>query len=402
MPTFQYQALDSGGRKKKGFIEADSQARAFTQLQDQDLMPVSLAPVGEKFSTSGRLAELLSLVRLGGMKIGEPFFYLGLLLQSGTSLAHSLDLLGRMSGRRHGRVWLNIRDAVERGESFSQALKEYPRIFPAVYIGMIQVAEGVGRLGAVLERIAEYEEQRSEVSGRILTALVYPCVIMVIGMGAVYFLLSQVLPDISRIFTSAGQELPLTTTVLLGIGVTLRALGPAALLPPVLLILLAVMAYRRLPVVHRRVDRMLWRVPLVQKTILARFSGMLGFQLEAGIPLVRALQSSSEAVASRFFRDIVAEARKEVAAGQPLDRVLERQGVFPDVYLLTLSTGQRAGKLAPFLLRMARIYERDVDNILKRIVALAEPLLILFIGLSVGFIVLAILGPIFELTTLVR
>jgi len=145
-----------------------------------------------------------------------------------------------------------------------------------------------------------------------------------------------------------------------------------------------------------------WKVPLFQKNTLARFSGMLGFQLEAGIPLVQALESSALVVGSAYFQNLIRTARAEVAAGQPLDKVLERQNAFPDIFLLTLSTGQRAGKLGPFLLRVARIYEKDVDNTLKRLVSLLEPLLILAIGMMVAFIVLAIMGPIFDLTTLVK
>lgn len=403
MPSFQYAALDERGRQKKGFIEAESQARAFSTLQDQGLLPVSLTPVskggGERKGFLGFLKDLLPGPRI---RLGESFYYLGILLQSGTSLAESLDMMGRMAGRKSGQVWLNVRDYVERGESFSQALKAYPRIFPRVYVGMVQVAESVGRLGPVLERVAQYEEQRSEVSGRMITAMVYPAVILVVGMGAVYFLLSRVLPSIARVFVNAKQDLPWSTTFLLGLGQTLQNLGPAALLLPLTLILLIVYAVKRSRRLRMRLDRLLWKTPLFMKYTLARFSGLLGFQLEAGIPLVQALDSSSQAVGSVFFQDVIMKAKEEVSTGQQLDKVLERTKLFPDIYVLTLSTGQKAGKLGLFLSRLTRILEKDVDNMLKRLVALAEPLLILFIGLSVGFIVMAIMGPIFKLTTLVH
>ncbi|MBG0775555.1 MAG: type II secretion system F family protein [Desulfovibrionaceae bacterium] len=405
MPTFQYQALDGRGKKKKGFIEADTQARAFSMLQDQSLLPVSLAPVADKGGrATGRFGPVLDALRGrfgGGVRVGESFHYLGMLLQTGTSLSDSLEMLGRMSGRA-ARIWLDVRDAVETGQSFSQALGAYPRLFPAVYVGMVQVAERVGRLGQVLEKIAHYEEQRAEVSGKLVTALIYPCTIMVVGIGAVYFLLSNVLPKIAGVFTSARQELPTNTKILLAVGGTLHDLGPAVLLVPLLLVLGLTWAYNRGGRFRQRVDALLWRVPLVQKDILARFSGMLGFQLESGIPLVQAMESSSQAVGSTFFKTRILEAKNEVAAGQPLDRVLARQKAFPDIFLMTLSTGQRSGKLGPFLLRIGRLLERDVDNMLKRLVALAEPLLILAVGLVVAFIVLSIMGPIFELTTLVH
>ncbi len=402
MPTYHYQALNSEGRNVKGFIEAENQAKAFSLLQEQTLAPVSLHPVTRAGSRFAFLGQVRDLLPGPSIRLGESFYYLGLLLQSGSSLAEALDLMGRMAGRKGGQVWMNIRDKVETGESFSAALKKYPRHFPKVYVGMVQVAESVGKLGQVLERIAQYEEQRSEVSGRLTTAMVYPAVILMVGLGAVYFLLSKVLPNIAKIFQGSGQDLPWTTDFLLGLGKTLDSLGPAAALSPVIAVLCVMWAYQRTSGFRSRVDRWLWRIPLVQKNTLARFSGMLGFQLEAGIPLVQALQSSAQAIGSTYFQSVVKSAQAEVSAGQPLDKVLERTGAFPDIYILTLSTGQKAGKLGLFLQRMTRIMEKEVDNILKRVVALIEPLLILGIGLIVAFIVLAIMGPIFELTTLVR
>jgi len=163
-----------------------------------------------------------------------------------------------------------------------------------------------------------------------------------------------------------------------------------------------VLAVRRVPALRRWRDRLLWRLSLVQKFQLARFSGLLGFQLQAGIPLVQAMDSSARATTSLYFREKILEARDEVSAGRPLDRVLEKQGIFPEAYILTLASGQKSGQLGSFLLRLTQILEREVDNVLKRLVALAEPLLILAVGLTIGFIVMAIMEPIFNLTTLVR
>ncbi len=336
------------------------------------------------------------------MQLADSFFYLALLLQTGSSLAESLDLLGRMAGRKRGRLWMGVRDKVEVGESFSDALLEHPKSFPKVYVGMIQVAEAAGKLGMVLEKIADYEEQRSEVSGRLLTALAYPSVILLVGVGAVYFLLSQVLPNIAQIFASSQKQLPLLTRILLTVGDTLKDWGLLVLVPPLLVVMGLLYLYRNRLSVKTWVDRQMWRLPLVKKTTLARFSGMLGYQLDAGIPLVQAMDSSRQAVGSSFFNRIIQTAQAEVSAGQPLDKVLAKVGVFPDVYILTLSTGLRSGKLGLFMQRMSRILEKEVDNIMRRVVAMIEPLLILGVGLVVGLIVMAILGPIFDLTTLVQ
>lgn len=402
MPTFKYSALTDEGKKAKGFIEADSKARAFTLLQDKGLMPLNLTRAKGDKGGKGAGLKLSSLLPSQSIRLGESFFYLALMLQSGSSLAEGLDLLGRMSSGKAGEVWLSVRDSVESGSAFSKALAAYPRQFPGIYIGMVQVAEQVGKLGEVLEKVAEYEEQRSEVTGRLLTALVYPAVIALVGAGAVYFLLSRVLPSIAKIFTGADQALPTHTQFLLELGTALQDLGILVFIPPLLLILGGLWAYRSVPAFRLRVDALGWRIPLLQKAMLARFSGMLGFQLTSGIPLVQALDNASEAIGSSFFKEIIKTARHEVSGGKPLDRVLASTGQFPELYIVTLSTGQKSGKLGIFLNRLARVLEMEVDNILKRIMALLEPLLILAVGLTVGFIVMAVMGPIFEMTTLVR
>lgn len=402
MPSYHYVAVDAKGKSKKGFIDAESQIRAMSLLAGKGMTPLEISPVREKESKNSLSFSLAQFLPTPSLNISESFYYLGMLLQSGTPLAQSLDLLGRMSSGKSAKVWMDIRDGVETGQPFSQAMLRHGSTFPAVYVGMVKVAESVGRLGPVLEQIARYEENRSEVSGRLLNAMVYPAVICVVGFGAVYFLLSQVLPKITKVFSNMQKALPWNTQMLLSLGEFFSSLGFAGLLIPLVLILACVVFYRRSPGLQQRVDRLLWKVPLVQRHLLARFSGLLGFQLEAGIPLVQAMDASAGAIRSTFFRSVIQQARTEVATGQPLDRVLAKLNLFPDLYIMTLATGQKAGQLGEFLLRLGAILEREVDNATKRLVALAEPLLILVVGVMIAFIVLAIMGPIFSLSTLVK
>ncbi len=402
MPSYQYVAIDSNGRSKKGFIDSESQTKAMTQLASKGLTPVSIAPVRDKGLKKLHHFSFSQFIPSPSLNISESFYYLGMLLQSGTPLSQSLDLLGRMSSGKSAKIWMDIRDNVESGLPFSQSMILHGRTFPAVYVGMVKVAESVGRLGPVLEQIARYEENRAEVSGKLLNAMVYPGVICVVGFGAVYFLLSQVLPKITKVFTNMQKDLPWNTKMLLSLGEFFSSLGLAGVLVPFLLLLGAIALYRRSPKVQEKVDRFMWRLPLTQKHLLARFSGLLGFQLEAGIPLVQAMDASAGAINSAYFRNIIQKARIEVAQGQPLDRVLAKLNIFPDLYIMTLATGQKAGQLGEFLLRLGKILEREVDNTVKRLVALAEPLLILVVGVMIAFIVLAIMGPIFSLSTLVK
>lgn len=396
MPTFYYQALDQAGKRRKGSLESESQAKAFSLLQAQGLTPLKLSKVSQKTAKS-QLS--LSWPWRARIRVEEAFYYLGLMLQGGSSLAQGLDLLGRMGQAQTSRIWLEIRDNVESGLSFSRSLQEHPKIFPHVYIGMIQVAEKTGHLGQILERIAAYEERRQEVQSKLLTALAYPLVILLIGVGAVYFLLASVLPRIAGIFTASDQDLPGHTRILLSLSQWMGEYGFFLIILALLLGLGAARAYAKMDRVRYRVDAQLWKVPVLRDITLARFSGLLAFQLTAGISLVQAMHGALQGVGSTYFRERMRLAAGEVATGHSLDMVLARLHFLPQMYLTALGAGQKAGQLPGFLERLSRILEHRVDNTLRRIIGLLEPVLILILGLVVGFLVLAVMGPIFDLTS---
>ncbi|MFW6388278.1 MAG: type II secretion system F family protein [Desulfohalobiaceae bacterium] len=396
MPTYYYQARDQTGKLHKGSLEAESQTRAFSLLQAQGLLPLQLSRLSQSKPRARLNLSQLWLIRI---KVEEAFYYLGLMLQGGSSLTQGLDLLGRMGSGRHARLWLQIRDRVESGQSFSNTLQEHSRLIPQVYIGMIQVAEKTGHLGQILERIASYEGQRREMQSRLLTALAYPLVVMLVGFGAIYFLLASILPRIAGIFETSDQELPTYTKLLLSLS---QGLGDYGLALPVLLLglgLASFAAYRKLPGLRFGIDARLWKIPLLRDIILARFSGLLAFQLTAGISLVQAMHGALQGVSSTFFQDRMQKAAQEVATGQSLDHVLARLAFLPQMYLTAIATGQRAGQLPGFLERISFLLEQRVDNSLRRIIGLLEPMLVLILGLVVGVFVLAIMGPIFDLTS---
>lgn len=400
MPTFRYKALDQQGRQRTGYVEGDSHGKAFQQLRGQGFTPMQLEPVqGGKGFALGALRDRLFKPRL---RLAESLYYLAIMLQTGSALTEALEILGRMSGRRAGAVWLAVRGAVATGVSFSQALQLHAPQFPREYVRMVRVAEAAGNLGLVLERIATFEGRRSAMGGKLLTALIYPSIIMLVGLGAVYFLLVYVMPDITRIFATSGQALPFKTQLLLTAGDVLQRLGPAVFLLPLLAGLLLLSLYEKQPRLRLWVDKKLWRIGLLQKDSLARFTNMLGFQLEAGIALVQAMEGAAGTVRSAYFKSLIAQAQQEVMAGQPLDKVLTRQNAYPDMFLLSIAAGQKSGSLGLFVTRLSEMMEQEVDNALKRWLAMAEPAMILLTGVMVGFIVLAIMEPIFNLSTQVR
>lgn len=400
MATFRYKALDAAGKARSGFLESDSQGKAFQQLRSQGLTPTKLESAHGPSRTL--LRSLWDRVSAPGLRLSESLYYIATMLETGSALTEALEIVGRMAGKRASAVWMAVRDAVATGVSFSKALQTHAPQFPQEYIRMIRVSEGTGSLASVLGRIATFESRRAAMGNKLLTALIYPSVILLVGLAAVYFLLVYVMPDLTRVFAASGQDLPLKTEVLLAAGTFLQGLGPLAFVPPLLLVLLGVSLYSRHQTVKLGVDKALWRIGLVRKDALARFAHMLGFQLEAGIALVQAMDGAASTVRSAYLQALIREAQQDVMAGQPLDRVLTKQGAYPDMFLLSITAGQKSGKLGAFTLRLAGLMEQEVDNALKRALALVEPAMILLTGIMVGFIVLAIMEPIFDLSSQVR
>ncbi|WP_045212197.1 type II secretion system F family protein [Desulfonatronovibrio magnus] len=398
MPTYSYKALDTQGKTRKGYLESDSRNSAFRRLMEQQLTPVSLSQVREEVLSGKWKLKTLNPFK-NSIRLDEAFYYLSMMLLGGGSLAQSLDILGRMNKGSSGRIWLDIRDSVESGSSFSKALMRHPKTFPSIYIGMIQVAEQSGKLGEILEKMAFYEEKRHDMKSRLITALSYPMIVVLIGIGAVYFLLSAVLPGVAGIFSATEQELPLSTRLLLSTGHWLDTYGLPLFMTFICLFLIIRYCFRKYPALKFRRDSLIWKIPLARNSILADFSSLLSFQLKSGISLVQAMNSASKGAGSLFFQKQISEASSEVAAGNPLEQVLARQDIFPDMYLTALSAGQRAGKVPEFLDRVSRILEKEVDNTLRRFVGLLEPMVILALGIIVGLFVLAVMGPIFDLTS---
>jgi general secretion pathway protein F len=335
----------------------------------------------------------------GRIRVEETFYYLGLMLQGGSSLVQALEFLGRMGQDRTARVWQDIRNKVESGVSFSQALQEHPQSFSLACIGMIQIAETAGHLGKILAQIAVYEEQRKEMQSKLFTAMAYPLIVLLIGLGAVSFLLVGILPRVAGIFQASNQDLPAYTRILLDLSQWLGDWGPALLALFLIFAFCSGWAYRTKNTVRYRMDKLLWNIPVLRDSTLSRFSGLLAFQLNSGISLVQAMQGAVQGVRSFFFRERMGQAANEVATGQALDQVLLKMDFVPQMYLTALSSGQKAGELPAFLERLHRILEHRVDTTLRRIIGLLEPVLILVLGLVIGFFVLAVMEPIFDLTS---
>lgn len=393
MAIYRYKGYDPSGKEVDGVVEAPTRAMAMKSLREETVLPYLIEEVGEK-------KRRWPLRRKDP---GQLFFQIGIMLKSGLPLIKSLDITMRhreQKGLSH--VLSDIKKHVSEGKRFSDALGRYQRVFPEVYVNMVRIAEATGGLADVLLNIAEYEERKKEREGKIKSALTYPLVVGMIGSAVVGFLLGYVVPKMEKIFQSVKIDLPVSTSVLIAVGSFLRSYGLLLSILAGVTVVAGVRMYRNSPPLRKRIDSLLIGKEVFRKAVMARITELLAFQLREGIPLVAALNGCRGVVSNLMIREEMQRLALEVEKGRPLSEGLKDSPVFDEMLMAAVLTGEKTGELAGFLERMSYYYRKDVEKIMGRLTSLAEPVFILILGLVVGFIVVSIMTPLFEMNQLVK
>ncbi|RII29979.1 MAG: type II secretion system protein GspF [Geobacter sp.] len=403
MPTFRYKAYNSGGSAVSGAIDADTERQAMAQLKAKGLLPRELLEEG----APGTAAKPFSFQR--GVSAADLSLFtrrLATLVASAVPLFEAIVSLHEQEENGFLRqVLARVRDRIAEGASLSRALASEPKIFGESYVSMVSAGEAGGALDAVLERLADFLEEQDEVRGRVTSAMAYPILMMLVGSGVMLFLLTVVIPKIVVIFEDSKASLPLITVILIKFSHFLRGWWwiPAGL--AVASVPLYRNAMKRDSMRMKR-DELLLKIPLaggmLQRLILSRFARVLGLLLSSGVPIIRALDITSEVVVNRVYRSFLHEVMEEVAQGGSLSGSLKKSALFPPLLVHLASVGEKGGTLETMLIKAGVAYEREFSTRLTRLMGLLEPLLVLGMGVAVGIVVMAVLLPIFELNQLVK
>jgi general secretion pathway protein F len=303
------------------------------------------------------------------------------------------------------QVLSRIRDRLAEGTALAKAMSLEPRVFSESYVSMVAAGEASGALDLVLDRLADFLESQEQLKSKVSTSLAYPLLMVVVGGGVMLFLLGFVIPKITTVFADNKAALPMITVLLLKTSELVRK-GWWLLL---ILAGLIVYSYRRLvrqePMRLKR-DRLMLRVPLVgtliRQLILARFAKVLGLLLASGVPVIKALEITGEAVVNRAYRACLAQTRSELIEGGKLSASLGKSALFPPLLTHMIAVGERSGTLEEMLEKAGNAFEREFETAVTRFMALLEPMMVLGMGLAVGFVVVAVLLPIFQLNQLVK
>jgi type II secretory pathway component PulF len=409
MPFFQYKALQTDGAVAEGVLEAAGRQEAFRQMEGLGLRPVSLAEkAGEAEKTSGLPAGLPTLpfgkgsTRISARALENFTRLLSSLLAAGVPLSRALVILHKeASTPAAGEKWKEIHDYVVDGMSLADAMAKSPGTFPRVYVAMVQAGETGGFLDLVLAQIADFQSREKELKSKVMTAMLYPCILLVLALGVLIFLLTFFIPRFQVIFQNFGAALPLPTQIVLALSHGMRSYGffvVAGLIVAGLLVRNWFTSEQGRRVWEGLILRAPLVGPLVAQFAMARFCRMLGTLLGAGVPLVQGLNVSRKSIGNQILVDAVSQSIERVQQGGQLGASLaECRGLFPGSVLEMVSVAEESGKLDQELIRIANVTESDLDRQLKTAVAFTEPLMLFFIAAFIGTIFISMVLPIFTM-----
>lgn len=409
MPVFQYKALQGNGAMAEGHFEAAGRQEAFRHMEGLGLRPVSLAERAGAAKTTALLPASLS--SLGSWKRAgkvsaralENFTrLLSSLLAAGVPLSRALVILFKEASTPAASAkWKEIHDYVVDGMSLADAMGKSPETFPRVYTAMVQAGETGGFLDLVLAQIADFQSREKELRSKVVTAMLYPTILLVLAVAVLVFLLTFFIPRFQGIFSSFGAALPLPTQMVLGLSHGIRSYGLFILVGLIVLVMLVRNWFASES--GRRVwEGLMLRAPIVGPLVaqfaMARFCRMLGTLLSAGVPLVQALNVARKSIGNQILVDAVSQSIERVQQGGQLGASLaECKGLFPSSILEMISVAEESGKLDAELIRIANVTEVDLDRHLKTAVAFTEPLMLFFIAAFIGTIFISMVLPIFTM-----
>ncbi|MBM3461829.1 MAG: type II secretion system F family protein [Armatimonadetes bacterium] len=390
MPLFEYQAFTTQGKTTHGIIDAPSRAVAYERVRAQGLFPSTLT---EDTATAG--------TRSRPENVSFALIQLATLLRAGMPLPQAIEaLVSQVPDRTLQRALARIRVRLQEGTSFADALGD-TTVFGPLLARLVQAGESVGQLDTLLEEYANFIERGQEYRSKVAGALMYPAVILTASLALVLFVLTNVAPTLTRIYGSFKMEMPLMTRMLLAVS------GFIQVGWPYLLLIAAGVGYAWFRVVPRRTrDRVTMRTPIlgqvVQWTQVSRWARTVALLHKGGVPLVRALASAREVVDNAALNAEIAHVERAVERGESLGSALRKVPDMPSLIAQMAETGERSGELDSLLRAAALFYEKEADRRLSSFVRMLEPAMILVMGLIVGFVVMAVLLPIFDIHQVVH
>jgi type II secretory pathway component PulF len=400
MPTFQYRAKN-GTQNMEGTIEAQTRDEAIEKIHQKGYVPVRVEKCALKVEVKAAsgVKGRLSAVKSKNVTIFSR--QLASLIKSGVPILRGIKIIADQSDNLAFRRILNeIHSQVTEGKALSDILPRYPKVFPPLYVAMVRSGETSGTLQEVLMRIADYRQKQEQMLSQVRAALAYPAIMAVTGIGTIIFMLTFVMPRLMRIFSKMGQELPFPTQMLITTSEYLQR-GWLGIIIGVIVFVFLVKQTTRSRTQRLALSRLKLQIPFwgafILKNELARFNRTLELLLKSSISILKAIRVAIPVLDNDAIKEELARCSKDLEEGGSFGKSLEKSKLFPGFMTSLISVGEEAGRLDEALSEIASSYERDTDETLKILTSLLEPVIILLMGLIVGFIVIAMLLPVFQM-----
>ena len=414
MPNFQYNAMDAKGELTSGTVDAPNESEALAKLRASGLYPTQIAEAGKGAKKgANKRGKAVAKAKTGGrIKPKNLMIFtrqLATLIDSGLPLLRGLTVLGKQEPNPVLRSTISaLGDSVQGGSTFSESLAQHPRIFNKLYVNMVKAGELGGVLEVVLNRLAEYQEKAHKLKNKIVSAMVYPVIVMFIAVSILLFLMVFIVPKFKEMFNEMGDaELPMISKVVFGFSDFLTT-SNVWIIPNVVWILLvgvifylSFTAWGRTPKGRNFVDTLKLKLPIFgdiqRKSAVSRFSRTLGTLVTSGVPILQALNITKETAGNVVISHAIGQVHEAVKEGESIVTPLQASGVFPNMVISMVDVGEETGQLPEMLLKVADVYDDEVDNAVTALTSILEPIMIVFLALVVGSVVFALFLPLIKI-----
>ncbi|HEY9161463.1 MAG TPA: type II secretion system inner membrane protein GspF [Desulfomonilia bacterium] len=407
MPLFSWTGYTDKGKTEKGMLDAASLREAKVKLKAMGLFVSSIneeAPVGAVQTGTANIRDILGKVKKEDVAIVTR--QLSTLIGASVPLVEALSALyDQTDNPTLKKTMAQVRDAVNEGSGFADALAQHKKIFPDLYVNMVRSGEASGALDIVLDRLADFLEGQRKLMAKVQSAMIYPVLLLFVAVGIVFFLLTTIVPKVVSMFESMHQNLPLPTKVLILIS---SFLGKTWWI--IILLFVAAMfllnRWKKTETGALKFDKFKMRMPLFGavfvKVSVARFARTLGTLLTAGVPIVEAMTIVKTIVQNKVMEAYLSEATNDIIEGSTLAAPLRRSGIFPSMVYHMIEVGERSGTLEEMLIKAADAYEDDIETTVAGLTSVLEPVMIIFMAFIVGFIIISVLLPMIQMSTAIK
>jgi len=397
MPTFTYTARDAKGEMKSATVEAPNRDEVMSQLKKQKLQVIKVdeGPVKKKKAGKIKMRDIVILTR-----------QFSTMINSGLPLVQALDILATQSENPALKdVCRQVVFDVESGNTLADAMRKHPKAFNELYVNMVSAGEAGGILDTILMRLATFIEKNDALVSKVKGAMIYPGVIMTVAAGAISILLIFVIPTFQKMFGEAGIALPLPTQIVIALSKFLRTPPPKP--GGWLVVGVAFFGFRAVKKYYATangqlmIDRMMLKIPVlgdvIRKSAVSRFTRTLGTMISSGVSILEGLEITAKTSGNRVVQDAIMESRASIAGGDTISAPLKKSGVFPPMVISMINVGEQTGGLDEMLTKIADFYDGEVDTAVSGLLAMMEPMMIVFLGVVVGGMVIAMYLPIFDM-----